>query len=254
MSSRFALVTGASSGIGRSTVLGLIADQATQWTVLATARSVDKLELLKGDAGFGAARVIVSPGDITDAAFREKLVNSIPNGSLDLLVNSAGVLHGASLEKMTDENYELHYEINVKAALHLTKLSLPALRKAKGSVVNVSSVCGTRSFPGLMAYCTSKAAMDQATKCLALEEAPHGVRVNAVNPGVIQTNLHLAGGMDKELYPKFLARCAETHPLGRAGQPEEVANVIMFLGSEKASFVTGAIIPVDGGRAATCLR
>ena len=92
------------------------------------------------------------------------------------------------------------------------------------------------------------------TRCAALELAPRGVRVNAVNPGVVVTNLHKRGGMDPDAYDKFLANAANTHPLGRAGQPEEVAELIYFLASEKATWITGATYAIDGGRAETCAR
>jgi NAD(P)-dependent dehydrogenase (short-subunit alcohol dehydrogenase family) len=128
------------------------------------------------------------------------------------------------------------------------------LEKTKGNIVNVSSVTGTRAFPGVLAYCVSKAGIDQLTRCAALELAPRGVRVNAVNPGVVVTNLHKRGGMDPDAYDKFLANAANTHPLGRAGQPEEVAELIYFLASEKAAWITGATYAIDGGRAETCAR
>ena len=110
------------------------------------------------------------------------------------------------------------------------------------------------AFPGILAYCVSKAAVDQITRCLSLELGPVGVRVNAVNPGVVVTNLHRAGGMDEEAYAAFLERGATTHPLGRVGQPEDVASSILFLASDTAGWITGATLSVDGGRAQTSLR
>ena len=96
--------------------------------------------------------------------------------------------------------------------------------------------------------------MDQITRCLSLELGPRGVRVNAVNPGVVVTNLHRAGGMAEEVYQAFLERGGETHPLGRVGQPEEVAELILFLASSKAAWITGTTMSIDGGRAQTSLR
>jgi NAD(P)-dependent dehydrogenase (short-subunit alcohol dehydrogenase family) len=121
-------------------------------------------------------------------------------------------------------------------------------------VINVSSVNGLRAFAGVLAYCVSKAGVDQLTRCAALEMAPHGVRVNAVNPGVTVTELHRRGGMNDEQYQAFLTRSKETHPLGRPGRPEEVAALIVYLASEDAAWMTGEPIPVDGGRHLTCLR
>jgi NAD(P)-dependent dehydrogenase (short-subunit alcohol dehydrogenase family) len=130
----------------------------------------------------------------------------------------------------------------------------PHLKARKGAIVNVSSVNGLRSFAGVLAYCVSKAGMDHLTRCAALEMAPLGVRVNAVNPGVTVTNLHRRGGMNETQYGAFLDRAKETHPLGRPGQPDEVAALILFLASEKAGWMTGETIPIDGGRHLTCLR
>jgi NAD(P)-dependent dehydrogenase (short-subunit alcohol dehydrogenase family) len=118
----------------------------------------------------------------------------------------------------------------------------------------VSSVTGLRAFPGVLAYCVSKAAIDQLTRCAALELAPKGVRVNAVNPGVVVSNLHRRGGMTEEQYAAFLQRSKETHPLGRPGDPGEIADLIFFLASEHAGWITGETIAIDGGRHLTCAR
>ena len=106
----------------------------------------------------------------------------------------------------------------------------------------------------MLAYCVSKAAVDQLTRCSALELAPKGVRVNAVNPGVVRTNLHLNSGMEQETYSGFLEHSKETHPIGRVGQPEEIADLILYLASDKAGWITGATYSIDGGRAETCAR
>ena len=137
---------------------------------------------------------------------------------------------------------------------YLMRCAMPHLIARKGNVVNVSSVTGLRAFPGVLAYCVSKAAIDQLTRCAALEVASQGVRVNAVNPGLVLTELHRTSGMDDEAYTGFLERSKMTHPLGRVGRPEEVAELIFYLASEQAGWMTGVTVPIDGGRAQTCAR
>ena len=145
-------------------------------------------------------------------------------------------------------------QLNTRAPFYLMQLAMPALIQAKGNVVNVSSVTGVRSFPGVLTYCVSKAALDQLTRCAALDVASKGVRVNAINPGVVVTNLHKQAGMDNEAYDKFLEHSKTTHPLGRVGTAEEAAELIYFLGSPRAGWITGVTYELDGGRAQTCAR
>jgi NAD(P)-dependent dehydrogenase (short-subunit alcohol dehydrogenase family) len=118
----------------------------------------------------------------------------------------------------------------------------------------VSSVTGLRAFPNVLAYCVSKAAVDQFTRCAALELAPKGVRVNAVNPGVVRTNLHLNSGLSEDAYAAFVERSKTTHPLGRIGDPDEIADLILFLAPSKAGWITGGTYSIDGGRTQTCAR
>jgi NAD(P)-dependent dehydrogenase (short-subunit alcohol dehydrogenase family) len=122
------------------------------------------------------------------------------------------------------------------------------------NIVNLSSVTGLRAFPGVLAYCVSKAALDQLTRCSALELAAKGVRVNAVNPGVVVTQIHKRGGMNDDSYAAFLEHSKTTHPLGRVGRPEEIADLVLFLASDRATWITGATYSIDGGRAQTCAR
>jgi len=133
-------------------------------------------------------------------------------------------------------------------------LCVPHLIATRGNIVNVSSINGTRPFPEDLTYCMAKAAVDQMTSCTALELASKGVRVNSVNPGVIVTEVHKRGGLSDDAYAKFLEHSKSTHPLGRVGDAEEVAQAIAFLASSNASFITGEHLHIDGGRHATCLR
>uniref|UniRef100_A0A1I8A3L2 3-oxoacyl-[acyl-carrier-protein] reductase FabG n=1 Tax=Steinernema glaseri TaxID=37863 RepID=A0A1I8A3L2_9BILA len=138
--------------------------------------------------------------------------------------------------------------VNVRSIVQLTQMAIPHLVKTKGTIVNVSSVTGTNAFPGVTYYCMSKAAIDQFTKCLALELASTGVRVNAVNPGVIVTQVHKRGGLSDEAYAAFLEKGKTTHALGRVGEAHEVAKGIYYLASEMSSFTTGHLLAIDGGR------
>lgn len=244
--SKTALVTGATSGIGRATAQ-LLHDRGA--TVIATGRRRGALDAARGE------RWVPLVGDMTDDAFRARLISEAKaRGGLDVLVNAAGIIASGTWETTDLAALDEMMDINVRAVFDLTRRAIPLLRERKGNVVNVSSVTGTRAFPGVLAYCVSKAALDQLTRCLALELAPEGVRVNAVNPGVVRTGLHLSGGMDEATYAKFVEHSTTTHPLGRIGRPDEVAELIVFLASEKAGWVTGDTVAIDGGRAQTCAR
>jgi len=204
----------------------------------------------------GATRPVSVVGDMIDEAHVKNLVEATVKsfGKLDILVNSAGCIEFGSIETTSLAQFDHSINLNVRSVYHVTMLAVPYLIKTKGSIVNVSSVTGTRSFPNVLTYCMSKSAIDQFTSCVALELAPKGVRVNSVNPGVIVTSLHKAGGLTDEAYDKFLAHSRETHPLGRTGTVEEVARAIAFLASDAASFTTGDHLHVDGGRHAACPR
>ena len=186
------------------------------------------------------------------ATFVQNVLNDF--GGIDVLVNAAGIIASGTIENTTLADYDLMMNINVRSVFQLTQLALPSIIERKGNVVNVSSVTGLRAFPNVLAYCISKAAVDQLTRCAALELAPKGVRVNAVNPGVVRTNLHLNSGLGEDAYAAFVERSKTTHPLGRIGEPEEIADLILFLASSKAGWITGVTYSIDGGRAQTCAR
>ena len=142
---------------------------------------------------------------------------------------------------------------NLRSVFLMTQAASAALIERKGCVVNLSSVAGPRPYANLLAYCVSKAAVDQLTRCAALDLAPHGVRVNAVNPGVVVTELHTVTNAVAD-YPGFLERSKTTHPLGRVGRPEEIASLVLFLLSDESGWITGATVGIDGGRALASAR
>ncbi|XP_059057364.1 3-oxoacyl-[acyl-carrier-protein] reductase FabG-like [Achroia grisella] len=246
------IVTGASSGIGAATAVFLSKLGAK---LSLTGRNVDNLSRTSKECG-STANIHLIPADLTKEKDIENIINSTVDhyGQLDVLVNNAGILETGSIENTSLAQYDRLMNTNVRSIYYLTMLAVPHLIKTKGNIVNVSSVNGIRSFPGVLAYNVSKASVDQFTRCVALELALKGVRVNAVNPGVILTELQKRGGLSDDQYRAFLERTKETHALGRPGKPDEVAATIAFLASDLASNITGASVPVDGGRHAMCPR
>src|SRR5437867_4180008 len=247
------IVTGATSGIGRSTAEAFAREGASLALVgrnePALAEVTEAVRRLGG-------RAVTCPADVTAAEAPEQIIGRAVHeyGGLHVLVNAAGVMVTDTLEATTDEVWDAMMSVNLRAPFRLMRAAAPHLTARKGAVVNVSSVNGLRSFAGVLAYCVSKAGVDHLTRCAAIEMAPLGVRVNAVNPGVTVTNLHRRSGMAEPQYAAFLERSKETHPLGRPGQPDEIAALILFLASDLAGWMTGETIPIDGGRHLTCAR
>jgi NAD(P)-dependent dehydrogenase (short-subunit alcohol dehydrogenase family) len=254
LAGRVAVVTGASSGIGRATALKLAAAGVS---VLAVGRRAEGLAELAAlvRAGDGVP-IEALVADLIDPASAARIVEASESrfGGLDILINAAGIIAMGTIETTTDESWERMLAVNTTAPFRLMNAAVPQLIERKGCVVNVSSVNGLRSFAGVLAYCVSKSALDQLTRCAALELAPKGVRVNAVNPGVTVTNLHRRAGMGEDQYGAFLERSKETHPLGRPGQADEIADLILFLASPRAAWITGETVSIDGGRHLTCAR
>jgi NAD(P)-dependent dehydrogenase (short-subunit alcohol dehydrogenase family) len=247
------VVTGASSGIGRATAFRFVRENASVFAVGRNAAALDEMaQTLHGATG--VCRTFQA--DLTAAGAPDAIVEAAVSafGGITTIVNAAGIIANGSIEHTSDAAWDEMLDINLRAPFRLMRAAIPHLKRSKGSIVNVSSVTGLRAFPGVLAYCVSKAGMDQLTRCAALEMAPHGVRVNAVNPGVTISNLHRRSGMTEEAYGAFLQRSKDTHPLGRAGQPDEIADLIWFLASDQSGWITGETISIDGGRHLTCAR
>lgn len=251
--SKIVLITGATSGIGKATV-SRFAEAGAH--IAAVGRNETALFTLKEEIEGLGAQLLAIRADLSDEAETgDTVAKAVEHfGGVDVLVNAAGHISSGTIETTSMEAWDAMLNINLRAVFTLMQKALPTIIQRRGNIVNVSSVTGLRAFPGVLAYCVSKAGLDQLTRCSALELAAKGVRVNAVNPGVVVTEIHKRGGMDKEQYEAFLEHSRGTHPLGRVGEAREIAELIFFLASDRASWITGATYSIDGGRAQTCAR
>jgi len=254
LSNKVALITGASSGIGAATAL-LFARLGAKLSL--TGRNEANLKHIGDECArlmSADQRPLLVTGDMTVESDVKSLVDLTIKkfGCLNILVNNAGIMEYGTIETTSMEQFDHVMNVNVRSVYQLTMSCVPYLVQTRGSIVNVSSVCGTKSCPGVNSYSVSKSAVDQFTRCTALELAAKGVRANSVNPGVIITELQKRGGLADDAYATFVENAKATHPLGRPGKPEEVARAIAFLASDDASFITGEHVHIDGGRHAAC--
>ena len=240
---KVAIVTGGSSGIGRATALAFVKKGVkvviADWKE--NQETMDLIENLGGEAIFVKC-------DVSKAADVKELVEKTiaTYGRLDYAFNNAGIEGtSASVQDCTEENWDKTISVNLKGVWLCMKYEIPEMiKQGKGVIVNTSSVAGLVGFQGLPAYVASKHGIIGLTKTAALECAKLGVRVNAVCPGVIQTPMiDRLTGNKKEAIEQFTG----LEPVGRLGQPEEIANAVIWLCSDEASFVTGVAMPVDGG-------
>jgi NAD(P)-dependent dehydrogenase (short-subunit alcohol dehydrogenase family) len=246
-------VTGATSGIGRACAINFAKHGAK---VVCVGRNLTALQDVANEISNAGSEGLTIRADLSKEAEANEAVSQAlaTLGGIDVLINAAGHISNGTIENTSLAAWDEMLNVNVRAIFNLMQKALPSLIERKGNIVNVSSVTGLRAFPGVLAYCVSKAALDQLTRCSALELAAKGVRVNAVNPGVVRTEIHKRGGMSDDNYAAFLEHSKTTHPLGRVGQPQEIADLVLFLASGHASWVTGATYSIDGGRAQTCAR
>ena len=238
LTGKTALVTGAAGGIGRAVVAGLLAAGAR---VVAEDLNPAVQELAQP----GRVAALVGAVALAQTARAAVALAEATFGGLDILINCAGRTLPRPFLETTEDEWDHLLADNVKGAFLHAQAAVPALqRRGGGAIVNVSSVSGEVGFLNLVAYCASKGALNMFTKSLALDLAPLHIRVNAVAPGIIETPI-LDGFVPDGR--QALREAGAQAPMGRAGQPTEIANVILFLAAAEASFLTGAIVQADGG-------
>ena len=240
---RLVVVTGAGQGIGRAIALGVatagarvVVSDLRQDRAEATAREIR-------DAGKEAAAYSL---DVTDAAACSDVAKSVDEeiGPADVLVNNAGIIIREPIDSpRAHENWRKVFDVNVNGTFNVVHAFIPALRKTRGTIINLASAAAFGGMNGALGYSPSKGAVRLFTQALARDLAPDGIRVNAVAPGIIATEMSEVSRNDPARLSGLMART----PMKRVGQPDEIAGPVIFLASAMASYVNGVILPVDGG-------
>jgi NAD(P)-dependent dehydrogenase (short-subunit alcohol dehydrogenase family) len=246
---RAAIVTGGGSGIGRAVSLSLA---ALDTCVLAVDRNPEALEetlALAATLGLAAGKIVPFIADLLDADAPDRLVEACMAqfSRVDVLINNVGLGKAPTLLNTTDEDLDRYFAVNAKVSFRMCRSTIPAMIKTGGgSIVNTVSARTLTGFPGAAADAAAKSAIVGLTRQLAAEYGRNGIRVNAVAPGLTETPF-----TRERIQQGFFDRAIETVPMGRVGQPQEVANAVVFLSSDAASFISGQILAIDGGWSAT---
>jgi NAD(P)-dependent dehydrogenase (short-subunit alcohol dehydrogenase family) len=244
LANKIAIVTGAGTGIGRAVARAFVHEGAK---VAFVGRRAEMLESLAQEVG---GRPLVCAADVSKQADIDRVLEQVNAafGAPNVLVNNAGVLHIGTAEQITEEQWDQTFNVNVRGAWLLSRAILPHMRKAGGgSIVNVASVLGINGARLRAAYSASKGALILLTKCMAIDHGVEKIRVNAICPSFIETEL-TAEVIRKAPDPSAMRKeRTGVHPIGRLGQPEDLAGLAVYLASDESAWVTGAAMPVDGG-------
>jgi NAD(P)-dependent dehydrogenase (short-subunit alcohol dehydrogenase family) len=241
---KIAIVTGAGSGIGRACAIALASEGAK---VVLVGRRKDRLEEVARQIGDSA---LISPADISKKDEIDGVVEATVArfGGLNVLLNNCGVLHIGTAEQITEEQWDETFNVNVRGLWLFSRAVLPHMRKAGGgSIINMASVLGINGARSRASYAPSKGAVVLLTKCMAIDHGHENIRVNAICPSFVETDL-TAKVVSNAPDPKSVrAERVAVHPIGRLGQPEDIAGLAVYLASNESSWVTGSVFPVDGG-------
>jgi meso-butanediol dehydrogenase/(S,S)-butanediol dehydrogenase/diacetyl reductase len=235
-----AIITGGGSGIGLATSRAFCKEGAK---VILFGRRKEKLVSAANELGDS---VLFVQGDMTKNDDLDKLINKTLNNfkGIDILVNSAGLFNGAPLHKISDSQWDEMMDINIRSVFQLTRRVLPTMMTQKsGSIVHISSILGLIAVPEVAAYNVSKGALNQFSRSIAVEYGSYGIRSNSICPGLIETDMTAELMKDASLMQEW----SKEYPIGRFGKPEDVASACLFLASDESSFITGTVLPVDGG-------
>jgi 3-oxoacyl-[acyl-carrier protein] reductase len=245
LKNKVAIVTGGASGFGAEIALQFVKEGAK--TVILDLNG----EGAKAVAAKAGPETLAVAGDVTKRASIDEAVNAALQafGRVDIVVNNAGWTHrNKPMLEVTEEEFDRIYDINVKAIFHMTNAIVPVMRgQGGGSIINIGSTAGLRPRPGLTWYNSSKGAVNLLSKSMAVELAPDRIRVNCIAPVIGETAL-LEAFMGVPDTPENRARFVATIPLGRMSRPDDIAKACLYLASDDAEFITGVVLPVDGGR------
>jgi NAD(P)-dependent dehydrogenase (short-subunit alcohol dehydrogenase family) len=238
------IVTGAGTGIGRACAIALEKEGSR---VVLVGRRKDRVEQVAHEIGDAALSIAL---DVSNTSDISRLFNQTVSqfGGLNFLLNNAGVLHVGNAEQITEEQWDHTFNLNVRSVWLLSRAALPHMRKAGGgSIMNIASTLGLVGAPNRAAYAPSKGAVVQLTKSMAIDHGHENIRVNAICPSFVETEL-TAAILGRASDPEAVRReRTAAHPIGRLGRPEDIAGLVVYLASDESSWMTGAIVPVDGG-------
>jgi 3-oxoacyl-[acyl-carrier protein] reductase len=240
---KVAVVTGASKGIGAAIAKHLAAEGAS--VVVNYASSQSGADQVVAEIVRAGGKAVAVKADVSKKADIERLFTAAKNafGTIDILVNNAGIYNPASLEDITEEHFHKQMNLNVLGLILTTQEAVKHFNSAGGSIVNVSSVVSSMGLEGLSVYSATKAAVDAVTRSLAKELAPRKIRINSINPGMVETEgLHTTGFIANSEY------MASITPLARIGQPEDIAPAAVFLASQDSAYITGETLFISGGK------
>ena len=241
---KVAVVTGGNAGIGEAIAKAFAREGAS---VVMTGRRQGELDRVVNDIVKAQGKAFAVAGSVTDESHVQETVRRTVEqfGQLDILVNNAGVGDfGKRLHEIDDATWARVLDVNLTGVFRMTRAVLPQmLKQAKGAIINISSVASLIGLPALSAYAASKGALDALTRALAVDYAKEGIRCNVVNPGLIDTPMAAPLMSNPDLLSPILSH----YPLRRAGKPEEVAHMVLYLASDEATWVTGGTFRIDGG-------